>query len=98
MIKQYRVWNDGSSQGHYIITDSPKKAAIEFTRNSLNMIYYPIHTILWKKGKELHSLKMTEVAIKFRDYRGIDKYYKFGKKYNKGDFTEVKNNSKITLD
>lgn len=98
MIKEYRVWNDGSPQGDYIMADTPKKAVIEFTRGSLNMVYYPIHAILWKKGKELHSLKMTEQAIKFRDYRGIDKYYKYGKKYNKGDFKEVKTNGKITLD
>ena len=98
MKKEYRVWNDGSPQGDYIIADTPKKAVIDFTSGSFNMVYYPIHAILWKKGKELHSLKMTEAAIKFRDYRGIDKYYKFGKKYVKGDFKEVKNNGKITLD
>lgn len=97
MKKEYRVWNDGSPQGNYIIADSPKKAVIEFIKNSLNMVYYPIHAILWKKGKELYSLKMTEVAINFRDYRGIDKYYKYGKKYDKGDFKEVKNNGKVTL-
>ena len=98
VIKEYRVWNDGSPQGEYIIADTPKKAVIEFTRGSFNMVYYPIHAILWKKGKELHSLKITEVAIKFRDYHGIDKYYKYGKKYNKGDFKEAKTNGKITLD
>ena len=98
MIKEYRVWNDGSSQEFYIIADTPKKAVIEFTRGSIYLVDYPIHAILWKKGKELHSLKITEVAIKFRDYRGIDKYYKYGKKYNKSDLKEAKNNGKVTLD
>lgn len=98
MIKEYRVWSDGSSQGHYIIADSPKKGAIEFISSSIYLVDYPVHTILWKKGKELYSLKMTEVAINFRDYKGIDKYYKFGKKYNKTDLKEVKSNAKVTLD
>lgn len=96
--KEYRVWNDGSPQGEYMVADTPKKAAIEFTRDSFNMVYYPIHTILWKKGKRLDSLKMTEQAIKFRDYKGVDKYYKYGKKYDKGDFKEAKINGKVTLD
>ena len=98
MKKEYRVWSDGSNQGHYIIADSPKKAVIEFINGSIYLIDYPVHAILWKKGNELWSLKMTEVAIHFRDYRGIDKYYKYGKKYNKSDLKEAKNNGKVTLD
>ena len=102
MKKEYRVWNDGSPQGHYIMANSPKNAAIVFVSgcslNNMMSIHYPIHAILWKKGKKLYSLKMTEVAIHFRDYKGIDKYYKFGKKYRKEDFDEVKSNGKITLD
>ena len=97
MKKEYRVWADGISQGHYIIADSPKKAVIEFIRDSIYIIFFPIHALLWKKGKDLYSLKMTEEALKFKDYRGIDKYYKFGKKYNKKDFDEVKTNDKVTL-
>ena len=95
--KEYRIWSNGSPQGHYIIAETPKKAAIEFIRDSIYLIDYPVHAILWKKGKELWSLKMTEVALNFKDYKGIDKYYKFGKKYDKNDLKEVKSNNKITL-
>ena len=96
--KEYRIWSDGSPQGHYIIADSPKKAAIEFVKDSIYLVDYPVHAILWKKGKELWSLKMTEVALNFSNYGGIDKYYKFGKKYGKSDLKEPKNNAKVTLD
>jgi hypothetical protein len=91
MKKEYRIWNHESSQGHYVIADSPKKVVIEFTRNSIGFImdlpifHYPLHTMLWKKGKDLYSLKMTEGAKKFMHYRGDDKYTKYGRKYYKKD-------------
>jgi len=85
MKKEYRVWNDGSPQGHYIIADSPKRAFIKFAKGPAR-VYYPVHVILWKKGKDLGSLRMTEQATKFRDYiSSANKYTKYGRKYYKKD-------------
>ena len=84
MIKEYRVWNDGSPQGHYITGGSPKEAARRFLIGP-GIHYFPIHVILWKTAKDLGSLKMTEQAKKFRDYHGEDKYTRFGRKYYKKD-------------
>ena len=78
MVKEYRVWNDGSSQGHYIVADSPKKAVSVFMRG-MGIFYFPIHVILWKSGG-----RMTKEAVEFRDYRGDDKYRKFGRKIHYG--------------
>lgn len=84
MKKEYRVWNDGSPQGHYIIADSPKQAATRFIKGPAK-VYYPVHAILWKKGKGLGSLRMTEQAKEFMRYRGEDKYTKYGRKYYRKD-------------
>jgi len=82
MVKEYRVWNDGSSQGHYIVADSPKKAVSVFLRG-WRIPYFPIHVLLWKDGG-----RMTKQAFGFRDYRGDDKYTKFGRKYYKKDLSK----------
>ena len=84
MIKEYRVWNHGSTQGHYITGSSPKEAVYRFLMGS-DRHDFPIHTILWKTARDLGSLKMTEGAKKFRDYHGDDKYTKYGRKYYKKD-------------
>ena len=94
MVKEYRVWNDGSPQGHYIVAESPKLAATYFNKGVAHVyyptyfnkgvahVYYPIHVMLWKKGANLWSLQMTKEAKRFMDYRGDDKYTKFGIKYS----------------
>jgi len=85
MKKEYRVWNDGSPQGHYIIANSPKQAFRKFAKRPAT-VYYPVHVILWKKEKDLDSFRITEQATKFRDYIGsANKYAKYGRKYYKKD-------------
>ena len=84
MIKIYRVWNHGFSLGYYVSGNSPKVAVRRFLMGDVHP-YFPIHTILWKKEKDLNAPKMTKEGIKFRDYHGEDKYTKYGRKYYKKD-------------
>lgn len=66
-----------------MIADSPKRAVIKFVRGL--PLDFPIHAILWKKGKNSYSLKMTKEAIEFRDCSDIGKNYNYGRKYYKKD-------------
>ena len=84
MIKEYRIWNHESSQGHYLTGSSPKEAVHKFLMGS-DYHDFPIHAMLWKTAKDLGSLKMTKQAIKFMHYHGDDKYTKYGRKYYKKD-------------
>lgn len=68
-----------------MMADSPKEAVIRFIKGPAR-VYYPVHAILWKKGKDLGSLRMTGQAIKFRDYIGdANKHIKYGRKYYRKD-------------
>ena len=85
MKKEYRVWNHESSQGYYVMGESPKQVIHSFILHS-NRTDFPIHAMLWKTAKVLGgSLKMTKQAKKFVHYCGDDKYTKYGRKYYKKD-------------
>ena len=86
MKKEYRVWEAGSVQGHYVIETSPKRAACSLVSSTT---HFPIHVLLWKSGEDLSDFKLTAGAKKFRDSKARDKYSRFGTKYDKKDLTSV---------
>lgn len=82
MIREYRVWEAGSTQGHYTRAKTPKEAARAIIGKTA---HYPIHVLLWKSGKSFASFKLTLGAKRFAASKAADKYSRFGTKFYKKD-------------